>query len=146
LYDSKYKALDGVLRNTRFNGNHAVSFTAGKDFVWKKNRTFGVNTRAIYTGGLRATPIDIERSKELGRTEYIEALAFTDKMPDYFRTDLRFSLKRNMTRSTRTLSLDLQNATNQRNLGGQYFEPRSGEMKKWYQLPLLPVLSYRVEF
>ena len=146
LYDSKYKALDGVLRNTRFNGNHAVSFTAGKDFVWKKNRTFGVNMRAIYTGGLRSTPIDLEKSKELGRTEYIESLAFTQQMPDYFRTDLRFSLKRNLTRSTRTLSLDLQNATNQRNLGGQYFEPRSGEMKKWYQLPLLPVLSYRVEF
>ena len=29
--DSKYKALDGVLRNTRFNGNFAISVTAGKE-------------------------------------------------------------------------------------------------------------------
>ncbi len=146
LYDSKYKALDGVLRNTRFNGNHAVSLTAGKEYQWRKNRTFGVNLRGIYTGGFRTTPIDMEKSRQNGETEYIESLAFTQQLPDYFRTDLRLSLKRNMSKVTRTLALDLQNATNQKNLGGQYYEPRSGEMKKWYQLPLLPVLSYRLEF
>ncbi len=146
LYDSKYKALDGVLRNTRFNGNHAVSFTAGKEYQWKKNRTFGVNLRGIYTGGFRTTPIDLGKSQQNGETEYIESLAFTQQLPDYFRTDLRISLKRNLSKVTRTLALDLQNATNHKNLGGQYYEPRSGEMKKWYQLPLLPVLSYRLEF
>jgi CarboxypepD_reg-like domain/TonB-dependent Receptor Plug Domain len=146
LYDSKYKALDGVMRNTRFNGNRAVSFTAGKEYNWKKNRTFGVNLRAIYAGGFRTTPIDFEKSQQNSGTEYIESLAFTQQLPDYFRTDLRLSLKRNMTRTTRTLSLDIQNATNHQNLGGQYYEPRSGQLKKWYQLPLLPILSYRVEF
>jgi hypothetical protein len=146
LYDSKYKALDGVMRNTRFNGNHAVSFTAGKEYIWKKNRTFGVNLRAIYTGGFRTTPIDFEKSRETSQTKYIESLAFTQQLPDYFRTDIRISLKRNLARTTRTLSLDIQNATNHQNLGGQYYDPRQGAIKKWYQLPLLPILSYRVEF
>jgi CarboxypepD_reg-like domain/TonB-dependent Receptor Plug Domain len=145
-YSSEYKALDNVWRNTRFNGKRAVSFTAGKDFVWKKNRTFGVNVRAIYAGGFWMTPIDIEKSRQLGQTERIQSLAYTTQLPDYFRTDVRFSLKRNRAHSTTTLSLDIQNATNHKNLGGQYFEPRSGEVKKWYQLPLLPILSYRVEF
>jgi hypothetical protein len=146
LYDSRYKALDGVLRNTRFNGNKAVSFTAGKEFIWRKNRVFGVNLRGIYAGGFRTTPIDFEKSKLNSGTRYIESLAFTEQLPDYFRTDLRLSLKRNLKHTTRTLSLDFQNATNHKNLGGQYFEPRSGELKRWYQLPLLPILSYRIEF
>jgi hypothetical protein len=146
FYQSEYKALDQVWRNTRYNGNHAITFTGGKEYLWKKNRTFGVNIRTIYTGGFRYTPVDIARSQAAGETKYIESLAFTQQLPDYFRTDLRISLKRNRPRSTTTLALDIQNTTNQKNLGGQYFEVRSGEIKKWYQLPLLPILSYRVEF
>jgi hypothetical protein len=146
LYDSKYRALDGIWRNTRFNGKHAISFTAGKEYLWRKNRTFGLNLRLIYAGGFRTTPIDIEKSRTLRETRFIESLAFTEQLPDYFRTDLRVSVKRNLKKSTRTWSLDLQNATNHQNLGGQYFDPIAGEVKKWYQLPLLPVLSYRVEF
>ena len=95
LYDSKYKTLDNVWRNTRFNGKQAVSFTAGKEYDWKKNRVFGINIRAIYTGGFWATPIDLAKSQELGETHYLESLAYTDKLPNYFRTDVRFSIKRN---------------------------------------------------
>lgn len=146
LYDSKYQALDGVWRNTRFNGKRAVSFTGGKEFAWRKNRTFGANVRVIYAGGFRTTPIDVERSREMGETRFFESLAFTEQLPDYFRGDVRLSLKRNLKHSTRTWSLDLQNATNHKNLGGQYFDALAGVVKKWYQLPLLPILTYRVEF
>jgi len=146
FYSSEYRALDGVWRNTRFNGKRAVTFTAGKDFMMKKNRSFGLNFRTIYAGSFWNTPIDYEKSLELGRTEYIKSLAYTEKMSDYFRADLRLSLKRNRAHSTTTLSLDIQNATNHKNLGGQYFDVKSGEIKKWYQMPMLPILSYRVEF
>lgn len=146
LYDSKYKALDGVLRNTRFNGNFNFSFTAGKEYHWNKNRTFGLNIKTTYSGGFRDTPIDVARSIELGETEYIESQAFSDRMPNYFRTDVRVSIKRNRPKSTSTLSLDLLNATNHQNQGGQYFDPQAGEIKKWYQMPLVPVLAYRIEF
>ena len=148
LYDSKYKALDGAWRNTRYNGNYAVSFTAGKEFrsSGTKNRTYGINLRALSSGGLRTTPIDFDKSIQEGNTQYIESLAYTQQLPGYFRTDLRFSMKRNRTKSTSTLALDIQNVTNQKNLGGQYFDAQSAEIKKWYQLPLLPVLSYKIEF
>lgn len=146
LYDSKYKALDGVLRNTRFNGNFALSVTAGKEYNWSKNRIFGLNIRTIYSGGFRTTPIDVQRSLQLGDTRYIESLAYTEQLPNYFRTDFRVSLKRNREKSTSTLAIDFQNLTNHQNLGGQYFDALKGEVKNWYQLPLLPVLSYRVEF
>ncbi len=148
LYDSKYKALDGIWRDTRYNGNYAVSFTAGKEFVsaGTKNRTYGINVRALSSGGLRTTPIDYEKSVQEGSTKYVESLAYSEQLPGYFRTDLRFSMKRNRSKSTSTLALDIQNVTNHQNLGGQYFDPHSAEIKKWYQLPLLPILSYKIEF
>jgi hypothetical protein len=148
LYDSKYKALDGVWRNTRYNGNYAISFTAGKEFRsgGSKNRVYGVNLRTLSSGGLRTTPIDISRSQQEGETRYVESLAYTQQLPGYFRTDIRFSMKRNRSRSTTTLALDIQNVTNRQNLGGQYFDVQTAQIKKWYQLPLLPILSYKVEF
>lgn len=146
LFDSKYKTLENLWHNTRFNTQRAISFTAGKEFPLRKNRTFGVNLRTIYTGGLRTTPIDLERSIAEARPYYFEGRIFDDQLPDYFRTDLRISLKRNRSRSTSTISIDIQNTTNHKNVGGRYFDVRSLKMQEWYQLPLLPVLAYRVEF
>jgi len=146
VFTSEYKALDNVWRNTRFNAGHGMSFTAGKDFLWNKNRVFGLNIRTIWTGGFRTTPIDINASIQAHETKYFESQMYTIQLPDYFRADLRVSLKRNRTRTTTTLALDLMNATNHQNLGGQYFDPQSGKIKSWYQLGLLPVISYRIEF
>jgi hypothetical protein len=146
LFNSEYKALDNVWRNTRFNANHALSFTAGKDFQWRKNRIFGVNVRTIWTGGFRATPIDVTKSMQTKQTEYFDAMTNTLQNPDYFRSDLRVSLKRNRTKTTTTLALDLMNATNHQNVWGSYFDPYTGNVKTMYQLGLLPVISYRVEF
>ena len=146
LFDSKYKALDNVWRNTLFNAGHAMSFTAGKDFLWEKNRVFGLNIRTIWTGGFRTTPIDVAKSVQAHETKYFEDQMFEVQLPDYFRVDFRVSLKRNRARTTSTLALDLMNATNHENLGGQYFDPFTGKIKSWYQLGLLPVISYRIEF
>jgi hypothetical protein len=149
LYESKYHAGDGVWRNTRFNANHAMTFTAGKEWKLRKSsvdRTFGANVRMIWTGGMRETPVDLERSREEGWTVRDDSRAFEIQNPDYLRADVRFSVRTNKFRSTRTLALDLQNATNRKNLFGSYFDPNSGAVETAYQLPLLPVLSYKVEF
>jgi hypothetical protein len=146
LYESKYKAIDGVWRDTRFNANRNVSFTAGKEFNWKKNRTFGINIRTIYSGGFRTTPVNVAASLAKGETVWQEDKAFSEQVPDYFRTDIRISLKRNRAKSTHTISLDLQNATNRKNVFGEFFDPLTGNVKTAYLTPLIPILAYRVEF
>lgn len=113
FYQSKYTASDKIERNTKFNGNYAGSFTAGKEFVSKSRRpSLGINIKTIYAGGFRDTPIDIEKSREKGSTVYIEKQAFSLRNPAYFRTDIRVSLKWNRKSMTSTLSLDIQNMTN----------------------------------
>ncbi|MDZ4824577.1 MAG: TonB-dependent receptor [Flavobacteriales bacterium] len=149
LYESQYKTLENVWRNTRFNGNYAVSFTGGKEWnVGKpeRNKVLGVNARLLYSGGLRTTPIDLEASIAQNEEVEFSQLAYTNQLPYYLRTDLRISLKRNFAKATTTLSLDLQNATNRKNVGGEYFDAKRNEVHTWYMLPLLPILAYRVEF
>lgn len=102
MYNSKYKTNEDVWRNTAYNGNFNVTLTAGKEYKLKNERVLGLNIRTIYGGGLRSTPINLEESMEKGEGVYEDNLAFTDQNPAYFRTDLRFSLKKNTSNSTRT--------------------------------------------
>ncbi|MBO0931647.1 TonB-dependent receptor [Fibrella aquatilis] len=146
LYRSEYQGSDQIWRRSRFDGGQATSFLAGKEFVLNERNTLGINIKMTYNGGFRETPINIPTSRKRGETVRFDSLAFTNKLPDYFRTDVRFSWKKNRPRSTRTLSLDVQNITNRQNVFGTWFDPQTGNTHTYYQTGLLPVLSYRVAF
>ncbi|MDF3027046.1 MAG: TonB-dependent receptor [Fluviicola sp.] len=149
LYESKYKAADGVWYDTRFNTNYATSLTIGKEWNLKnkeKSRTLGVNIKSIYVGGFRYTPIDLPASVAAGEAKYDRSQTYQKRMPDYYRLDIRLSLKRNYKKVTSTVAIDIQNTTNRKNVGGQYFNNKTGEVKYWYQTTLIPILSYRLEF
>lgn len=151
LYDSKYKGSDNVERNTRFNGQYGITFTGGKEVLtgskWK-NRVLGFNLKTIYRGGFRGTPVDLEASQALpGQgAVYVDSEAFSIQYPDYFRADIRISLKRNRKASTQTLALDIQNVTNRKNIYGRFYDSESGQIKTYYQTALIPILSYKIEF
>ncbi|MEP7265383.1 MAG: TonB-dependent receptor [Bacteroidota bacterium] len=151
LYDSKYEGSDGVEHNTRYNGNFALTFTAGKEIKTGdgfKNRIIGLNIKTIYRGGFRDTPVNLEASQQTtsNETKYFEDKAFTEKYPAYFRTDIRVSMKRNRLKATHTLALDIQNVSNRKNIYGKFYDANSGSIKTYYQLSLLPILSYKIEF
>lgn len=149
LFDSKYRATDGVWRNTYYNANYNFTLTLGKEFTLsekRKKRIIGVHIKTLYTGGFRRTPIDILQSRQVKETVFIDADAFSQRNPDYFRVDTRISVKRNFTKLTSTLSLDIQNVSNYQNVRMYFFDAVSGTVKPEYQLPLTPVLSYRLEF
>ncbi|MEM9831934.1 MAG: carboxypeptidase-like regulatory domain-containing protein [Bacteroidota bacterium] len=149
VYESKFTGADGVKRDTRFNGNYAFSLTGGKEIPWNKNnkqRVIGINLRANYLGGLRTTPIDEAASREQQTTVFINDLAFSNKLPDYFKLDLRLSLRKNTGRYTSVWSLDLQNALNIQNVAFQFYDTVEGRVVTKYQLGLIPILTYRVEF
>ena len=147
FYQSKYKALDGGERNTRFNGNHISTLIAGKDFVnERKSKTIGLHIKTIYAGGLRTTPIDAAASSAAGYAVFLEKQAFTLTNPDYFRTDIRASIKWNRRKVTSTLSLDIQNVSNRQNVFGQGWDKDKNKIVTYYQLGLLPILNYKIEF
>jgi hypothetical protein len=149
LYESKFRAPNNNWYDTRFNTNYAITFTAGKEWPSTKggkNRVYGFNIKSIYVGGFRYSPIDLQASIASGETKYDEAQLFAKQNPDYYRLDVRFSMKRNYKNITTTLAFDIQNSTNRKNVGGQYFNSKTNTIKYYYQVPLIPILSYRVEF
>ncbi|GAB2774192.1 carboxypeptidase-like regulatory domain-containing protein [Rhabdobacter roseus] len=146
LYDATYVGSDGQRRSTRFNGNHTLTFTGGKEFKTNRQGTWGLNGRLLWFGGFRDTPIDAAASQTEQRTIYRTEQAFTLKMKDYFRPDLRIYWKKNKSTYNRTLSLDLQNVSNTQNEAFSYYDTYQRRVVPTYQLGLIPVLSYRWEF
>lgn len=151
LYDAKYKGSDGKLHNTRYNGNYSLAFTGGKEIKTGekfRNRIIGFNIKTTWRGGFRDTPIDLDATlldPDKGAV-YDESRAFTIQYPAYFRTDIRVSVKRNRKNSTQTIALDIQNVSNRKNIYGKYFNEESKSIKTYYQTPLIPILSYKIDF
>jgi len=149
LFESKFKTPDNQWYNTRFNTNYASVITLGKEWTLsekKKNRVIGLNIKSVLVGGKRYTPLNEKASIEKGSEVYDVSRTFGVQNPDYYRIDFKISCKRNFKKITSTWSLDIQNATNRKNVGGQYFDKATLKVKYYYQTPLIPILSYRLEF
>jgi CarboxypepD_reg-like domain len=149
LFNSNYKTTDGIWRNTRFNSKYILTFTGGKEITLsekRKGRILGFNIKLIYSGGYYDNPIDLVKSEAEATTWKDERLAFTDKMPDYFRADIGLSLKRNYPKWTSRVSIDIQNVSNRKNVFNKYYNPELNKVQYSYQAPLIPILSYRVQF
>lgn len=150
-YRSLYKMAfsDTLWRSTRFDGRYAGSLSIGKEFSKTKEtarRTWGIDLRALYQGGFLAMPIDTLGSIAAGTTLYQSEKGFAERLPDFFRLDLRLSHKRNKPGYTRTIALDIQNASNRQNIAWRYYDPVLGAVQTRFQLGIIPLLTYRVEY
>jgi hypothetical protein len=147
FYQSKYTAADGVERNTRFNGNYLFNSVAGKEFPLRgQQKVLGLNIKVIYAGGYRTTPIDLPASQREGYTIFKEKEAYSLQNQAYFRPDCRISLKWNRQHLTSTLSLDIQNVINRKNIYNQDYDLLKNTTVTNYQTGIIPVLNYKVEF
>ena len=148
LYNSRYTALDGIERNTRFNGNYIFNVLGGKEFKVGKerNNVIGLNMKLVWAGGNRYTPIDEAKSKLEGNAVYVDAETFARQADAYFRTDLRMSYRKNKPKASYIVSLDVQNVSNRLNMYRQYYDSQTRTVKMATQAGLIPVLNYRIEF
>ena len=150
IFDSQYKALDGVERNTRFNSNVIANVLVGKEFHLNskraKNKVIGVNAKISSLGARRYTPIDVEQSVLKNETVYFEDQAFSQRGDNVFLANLAVSYRIDNRRIGQELKLDIQNVTNNDAKLGYYFNDNTGKVESSDQLPLLPVLSYTIHF
>jgi hypothetical protein len=147
VFDSKYVGSDRVERNTAFNTQYVLNLLAGKE--WRlgiDGKFFSANLKVTMIGGKYLTPIDFARSQELGRTVYVESLAFSDKQDPYFRTDVKLSYRKEYARSTLEVSLDLQNIFDTKNIFAQDYNPRTNTIVTQYQQSFFPVPYVRFTF
>jgi hypothetical protein len=150
LYESEYRAADGVWRDTRYNGRYAFSATGGKEIAWpgrkQKSRFVGINLRTVLAGGFREMPIDLEASRAAQRSIFDERNGFSEPLPGFFRADLRITFKRNRERYTRSFGIDIQNLSNRQNVAFRTYDFLLDEVVTKYQLGIIPLMNYRLEF
>ena len=153
LYESKYKGSDGILRNTAFNGNYVVNVLAGKEFevfTNKENAKFkkaiAIDGKFTWAGGLRYTPVDIDKSMENGQTELDEENPFSKQFEDYIRPDINIAFRLDGKKVSHELSFDIQNFINRKNPYTMTFNTETGEEEIIYQLDIYPMVQYRIVF
>jgi hypothetical protein len=150
LFDSKYKAADGIWRNTRYNGNFTSNFLFGKEFILKnkngKNRVLGINTRTSFLGGRRLLPIDLAASKTAGKSVFVESKAFEQKNDDIFSINLGIVYRIDRKHTNHEIKLDIQNLSNNRANTDYYYNSSNEKIESIKQLSILPVLSYTINF
>ena len=146
LFDSKYQNKNMVWHNTIYNNKYAGNILIGKEFKLKKNNAISVNVRYMLRGGNRYTPIILSESIKkaiavLDYTQFYEA-----QYPDYWRTDLSVSYKKNKNKSTWSYGADIQNVTDRKNLINQNYDVANKRINDSYALPRIPILFIRCEF
>ncbi|OYU54016.1 MAG: TonB-dependent receptor [Chitinophagaceae bacterium BSSC1] len=149
LYSSKYTASDGIERNTAFNGRYVFNLLAGKE--WKigtgKRNKFSVDFKFTNAGGRAYTPIDLAASNATGR-EQLSTNVYSSNYDNYYRIDLKagYTLNSSKKRFSQTISLDLQNVTNHKNVFSQSYDDRNQSISTTYQLGFFPNLVYKMQF
>lgn len=148
LFDSKYKGGDNIWRSTVYNSNYVTNLVGGKEFVVgkRKNNRIGLNAKILWRGGTRDTPINVAESEATGNTIYNNQLTNSVHLPFYFRIDFGLNYHRNKKKYSWTLSLDIQNLTNRRNVAYSMYDKDAGKVNYSYNLGIIPVLSYKVVF
>lgn len=149
IYSSTYMGSDGVERNTAFNGKYVFNALAGKE--WKmgnaKRNKFSTDLKFTNAGGRAYTPIDLAASNAIGR-EQLSSNAYSSYYDTYYRIDLKagYTLNSGKRKISHTLSLDLQNVTNHKNIFSEQYDDRTQGIKKTYQLGFFPNLVYKFQF
>ena len=149
LYDSKYTASDGIERNTAFNGKYIFNVLGGKEWtVGRAGRNkISIDLKYTNAGGRAYTPIDLLNSKATGR-EQRSSEEYSNFYENYYRVDFKvgYTLNSANKNHSHTVSLDLQNVTNHKNIFSQNYDNKSQSINTKYQLGFFPNVVYKMQF
>ncbi len=155
MFDSKYKPLDGIERNTQYNSNYLVNILGGKEFKnigKKQNQTLAINIKAFLGGGKKYIPLLRDAQGNVAvdpaNNRYWDySKAYDKKLDDIFSLNLSVSYKFNKLKTTHEIFLDLQNITNYQGRVSEFYDAsKPGSIGYIRQMGFFPNLMYRVYF
>ncbi len=146
LFESNYVAKDKKKRNTVFNGNIVSNALLGKEWKLTKKLRVNANIKAVFAGGLRTIPIDLEESIVNDGEIYDYSKTYQSKQPDYVRADISLGLKLEQKSVSQEWKVALKNVTNRKNIFKTKYNSTSQKIENQYQASLFPVVFYRIFF
>lgn len=146
LFDSKYTGYNGDEHHTIFANNYVLNALGGYEYSINDKHRINVDLKGIYAGGLRYIPHDEAASVQANEAVYIWKDAYTQRLQDYFRIDLRISYRMNMKKLDQEWALEIQNVTNQQNVFQRSWNPSDKKFTTDYQQGIFPMFLYRIFF
>ncbi|MEI7500229.1 MAG: TonB-dependent receptor [Bacteroidota bacterium] len=146
LFDSKYKAGDGIERNTRFNSNFVVNLLGGKEWTIRKKNILGVNLKVSVTGGEYYVPIDLDESKLQHREVLDDSQAYFPRLPAFCYLDFTLTYRTNHKKFSGIWALQIKNLLNQKPPTGYIYNDFNQSVEKSISIGILPLISYKIEF
>jgi hypothetical protein len=151
VYDSRYQGSDQVERSSAFNNRFVLNLLGGREWAIGSSgrNALTFDTKFTTAGGRPFTPIDLEATiANDGREVLIEDQAFSDRLRNYLRWDLKFGLRINnrSNKVSHQFFLDLQNVTNRENEFVQRYNPVNGQINTVNQIGFFPDVMYRIQF
>jgi len=146
LFQSRYTASDHVERNTEFNSNYIFNALGGKEFILNEGKALFFSLKAVFSGGKRYTPIDLELSKLYKKTVMISALAYSEQFEPYYKFDFKAGARFEQKRFSHEISVTVDNFTNHQNVFRQEYNAAKNTIITQYQLGIIPGFYYRVYF
>ncbi|MCH2020930.1 MAG: carboxypeptidase-like regulatory domain-containing protein [Saprospiraceae bacterium] len=147
LFWSQYTALNTPeWQRTRVDKRWSSSVLAGYEVNFKKGGVLQIGLKTLFSGGLRYTPADETASRALNIYVEDDTRPFSEAEDLYFRADLRLSYRKDHKKLSYTISLDLQNVTNNMNVRNFDWDRQLQELMPRNQAGFLPVLSFQIDF
>lgn len=155
IYNSKYKALDGVERNTLYNSNYLVNILAGKEFTnlgRNKNQSLNLNTKIFVGGGQKYIPLLRDAQGKLAvdpsKNQFWDnSKAYENSLDNIYSVTISVSYKWNKPKSTHELYVNIDNITDHKGkLSEFYDQTKPNNIGYITQFGFFPNLLYRKYF
>jgi len=136
IYESKYKALDGIERTSNFDNRYLFTITGGYKFGdgWQAGSKFR------FAGGRPYTPINPSDGTMLV-SEYNTA-----RLPDYTRLDIRLDKIWNFRKWTLVTYIDIQDILNKKNVTAFEWNKYTKMIEEDESIGLLPSIGINIMF
>jgi hypothetical protein len=148
LFNSLYEGYDQAVRHTAFDVNYALNAVAGYELPFGRRKwavmSFGL--RATWAGGNPYVPYDVNATVSAGEPMMDWSHSYEPRYPEYRRLSLRFGIKRNLPTYNFEFLFDLQYRTNYTNVYLQRIDPKTGEIKYFFNLGFFPMGTWRIQF
>lgn len=155
LFNSTYKSLEGVERNTMYNGNYLANIVGGRDFVGlgkKKNQVLTLSGKLFFAGGQRQILLMRDANGNLDVDPAANRFwdyknAYRKSIDDVYEITISINYKWNKPKATHELYLNLQNLTGVQARISEVYDPKkTGGVDYVRQFGFFPNLMYRLYF
>ena len=147
-FESRYTAMDGVLRNSRFNLGVVSNVMVGKE--WKlggegTDKVLTTSLRYNVMGGQWYTPIDLEASIATGDRVDSSDLMSAKNDPVH-KLDAMIAYRVGRAKVSHEIKMDVQNVLSAETTAYRRYDQRTEKIVPVSQMKMLPLLQYTLRF